>query len=124
MTPNTKTFDEKFTSVQLGGLTIVYQCPKCYSKEDIKDEMVICDHCSKVSAEGQCSSKCEVGCTVMNTGAKVKYNVVVPYNILKEVVPASLEERIAFVKLLLKGTYTFKKDSQSKIILTFLRATK
>ena len=120
MTPNTKTFDEKFTSVQLGGVTIVYQCPKCYSKEDIKDEMVICDHCSKVSAEGQCSSKCEV----MNTGAKVKYNVVVPYNILKEVVPASLEERITFVKLPLKGTYTFKKDSQSKIILTFLRATK
>ena len=28
VTPNTVTFDGKFTSVQLGGLTIVYQCPK------------------------------------------------------------------------------------------------
>ena len=36
MTPNTVTFDGKFTSVQLGGLTIVYQCPKCYFKVDIK----------------------------------------------------------------------------------------
>ena len=36
MTPNTATFDGKFTSVQLGRLTIVYQCPKCYFKVDIK----------------------------------------------------------------------------------------
>ena len=78
VTPNTVTFDGKFISVQLGGLTIVYQCPKCYSTVDIKDEMAICDHCSTVSAEDQCSSKCEVGCTVMNTDMKVKYNVAVP----------------------------------------------
>ena len=44
----------------------------------------------------------------MNTDTKVKYNIVVPHNILKEVVPASLEEKITFVKLILKGTYTFK----------------
>ena len=38
---NTVTFDGKFTLVQLGGLTIVYHCPKCYSKMDIKDKIVI-----------------------------------------------------------------------------------
>ena len=79
VTPNTVTFDGKFTSVQLGGLTIVYQCPKWYSKVDIKDEIAICDHCSIVSAEDQCSSKCEIGCTLINTDTKVKYNVVVPH---------------------------------------------
>ena len=119
VTPNTVTFDGEFTSVRLGGLTIVYQCPKCYSKVDIKDEMAICDHCSTLSAEDQGSSKCEVACTVMNTDTKVKYNVVVPHNILKEVVPELLEEQITFVKLLLKGTYT-----QSNAIITFSRATK
>ena len=132
VTPNTVFFDGKFTSVQLGRLIIVYQCPKCYSKDenrpvkmrwpslkDIKDEMAIWDHCLRVSAEDQCSSKCEVGCTVMDTDAKVKYNVVVPHNILKEVVPVLLEEQITFVKLLLKGTYT-----QSNAIITFSRATK
>ena len=91
---------------------------------DIKDEMAICDHCPKVSAEDQCSRKCEVGCTVINTDLKVKYNVVVDHNILKEVVPVSLEEKIMFVKLLLKGTYTFKINTQSHAILTFSRATK
>ena len=69
---------------------------------DIKDEMAICHHCSRVSAEDQCSSKCEVGCAVTNTDSKVKYNVVVSHNILKEVVPVSLEEKVMFVKLLLK----------------------
>ena len=121
MTPNTITFDGKFTSVQLGGLTIVYQCPKCFSKMDIKDEMAICSHCSTVSAEDQCSSKCEVGCRVMNTDMKVEYNVIVPHNILKEVVPVSLEEKIT---LILKGTYIFKISTQSNVVLTFSRATK
>ena len=124
MTPNTVLFDGKFTSVQLGGLTIVYQCPKCYSKVDIKDEMAISDHCLRLSAEDQCSSKCEVGCTVMDTDAKVKYNVVVPHNILKEVVPVSLKEKIMSAKLLLKGTYTFKINTQSNAVLTFSRTRK
>ena len=60
----------------------------------------------------------------MNTDTKVKYNIVVPHNILKEVVPASLEEKVTFVKLILKGTYTFKINTQSNVILTFSRATK
>ena len=90
---------------------------------DIKDEMAICDHCSRVSAEDQCSSKCEVRSTVTNTDSKVKY-VAVSHNILKEVVPVSLKEKIMFVKLLLKGTYTFKINTQSNAILTFSRATK
>ena len=81
--------------------------------------MAIWDHCLRVSAEDQCSSKCEVGCTVMDTDAKVKYNVVVPHNILKEVVPVSLKEKIMFAKLLLKGTYTFKINTQSNAVLTF-----
>ena len=54
VTPNTVAFDGKFTLVQLGGLTIVYKCPKCYSKVEIKDEMAICDHCSTVLPEDQC----------------------------------------------------------------------
>ena len=103
MTLNTVTFDPKFISVQLSGLTLVYLCPKCYSEVDIGDEMAICDQCSTVSAEDQCSSKCEVGCAVMSTDTKVKYNVVVPHNILKEVVLVFLGENITFVKLLLKG---------------------
>ena len=86
--------------------------------------MAIFDHCLRVSAEDQCSRKCEVGCTMMNTDVKFKYNVVVSHNILKEVVPVSLEEKIMFVKLLLKGTYTFKINTQSNAILTFSRATK
>ena len=53
----------------------------------------------------------------MNTDTKVKYNVVVPHNILKEIVPVSLEEKIMFIKLLLKGT--FKLNTQSNAILTF-----
>ena len=124
MTSNTVTFDGKFTSFQLGGLTTVYQCSKCYSTVDIKDEMSISDHCSTGPSEDQCSSKCKVGSTVMNTDTKVKYNIVVPHNILKEVVPASLEEKITFVKLILKGTCTFKINTQSNVILTFSRATK
>ena len=124
VTPNTVTFDEKFTSVQLGGLTIVYQCPQCYSKVDIKDEIAIYDHCSTVSTGGYCSNICEVGYAVMNTGTKVEYDVVVPHNILKKVVPFSLEEKITFVKLLLKDTYTFKINTQSNAVLTFSRATK
>ena len=119
VTPNTVMFDGKFTLIQLGGLTIVYWCPKYSSKVDIKNKMSICDHCSTVSAEDQCSSKCEVRCTVMNTDTKVKYNVVVPHNILKEIVPVSLEEKIMFIKLLLKGT--FKLNTQSNAILTFSR---
>ena len=59
----------------------------------------------------------------MNTGTKVQYNVVVPHNILKEVVPFSLQEKITFVKLLLKDTYTFKLNTQSNAVLTFSRAT-
>ena len=106
VTQNTDTFHGKFTSVQLGGLSIVYQCPKCYSKVDIEDEMAICDNCSTVIADDHCSRKCEVECTVMNTDTKVKHNVVVPHNILKEDVPVSLEEKITFVKLLLKRTCT------------------
>ena len=73
VTPNAVTFDGKFTLVQLGGLTIVYPCPNCYSEADIEDEMAICDHCSTVSVEDQYSSNYEVGCTVMNTDTKVKY---------------------------------------------------
>ena len=57
VTPNTVTFDEKFTSVQLGRLTVVYQFPKCYSEVDIEDEMAIRDHCSTASAEYRCISK-------------------------------------------------------------------
>ena len=57
VTPNNVTFDGKFISVQLSGLTMVYLCPKCYSEVDIEDEMATCDHCSTVSAEYQCSSK-------------------------------------------------------------------
>ena len=60
----------------------------------------------------------------MNIDTKVKYNVAVPHNILKEVVPVSLEEKITFVKLLLKDTCTFKIKIQSNAILTFLQATK
>ena len=120
--PNTLTFDRKFSSVQLGGLTIVYQCPKRYSEVDVEDEMTICNHCSTVSAEDQCSSKCKVGCTVMNADTEVKYNVVMPHNM--KVVPVSLEENIKFVKLLLKGSYTFKINTQSNAALTFLHATK
>ena len=115
--PNTVTFDRKFTSIQLGGLTIVYQCPKCYAKVDIKDEMTRCDHCSIVSAEDQCSSKCEVGSTIMNTDTKVKY-VVVPHNILKEVALVSLEEKITLAKLLLNGTYTFKTLKAMQFLLS------
>ena len=78
VTPNTITFDGKFTSVQLGGLTIVYHYPKCYSKVDNKDEMAICNHCSTVSAEDQCNSKCEVGCKVMNTAQKLNITLLCP----------------------------------------------
>ena len=60
---------------------------------DIENEMPISDHCSTASAEDQCSIKSEAKCTVMNTDTKVKYNVVVPHNILKEVGPVSLEEK-------------------------------
>ena len=60
----------------------------------------------------------------MDTDAKVKYNVVVPHNILKEVVPVSLKEKIMFAKLLLKGTYTFKISTQSNAVLTFSRTRK
>ena len=60
----------------------------------------------------------------MNTDTKVKYNVVVPHNILKEVVPVSLEKKIKFVKLLLKSTYTFKINTQNNAILTFFGTTK
>ena len=60
----------------------------------------------------------------MNSDTKVEYNVAVPHNILKEVVPVSLEVKITFAKLLLKGTYTFKINTQSNAILTFSRATK
>ena len=124
VTPNTVTLDGKFTSVHLGELTIVYQCPKCYSEVDIQDEIAVCDHCSTVSVEDQCSSKCEVGCTVMDTDTKVKYIVVVSHNILKDVVPVLLEEKITFVKLSLKGTYTFKINTQSNAVLTFSCTTK
>ena len=86
--------------------------------------MAICDHCSLVSVEDQCSSNCKVGWTVMNTDMKANYNVAVPHNILKEVVSVSLEENITFVKLLLKGTYTFKMNTQSNTILTFSHTTK
>ena len=55
----------------------------------------------------------------MDTDTKVKYIVVVPHNILKDVVPVLLEEKITFVKLPLKGTYTFKINTQSNEILTF-----
>ena len=51
-------------------------------------------------------------------------NVVVPHNILKEVVPVSLEKKIKFVKLLLKSTYTFKINTQNNAILTFFGTTK
>ena len=124
VTQNIIPFDGKFTSVQLGGLIIVYQCPKCCSKVDVEDEMAICNHCSTVSAEDQCSSKCEIGCTIVNTDTKAKYNVVVLHNILKEVVSVSLEEKITFARLLLKGTYTFKENTQSNAVLTFSRTTK
>ena len=77
-----------------------------------------------MSVEDQCSSKCEVGCTVMDTDTKVKYIVVVSHNILKDVVPVLLEEKITFVKLPLKGTYTFKINTQSNAILTFSCTTK
>ena len=60
----------------------------------------------------------------MNTDTKVKYNVVVPHNILKEVVPVSLEKKIKFVKLLLKSTDTFKINTENNAILTFLGTTK
>ena len=60
----------------------------------------------------------------MNSDTKVEYNVAVPHNILKEVVPVSLEVKITFAKLLLKGTYTFKINTQSNAVLTFSRATK
>ena len=60
----------------------------------------------------------------MNSDTKVEYNVAVPHNILKEVVPVSLEVKITFAKLLLKGTYTFKIHTQSNAVLTFSRATK
>ena len=112
VTPNTVNFDGKFTSGQLGGLIIAYQFPKCYSEADIEDEMAICDQCSRVSDDDQCSSKCEVECTFMNTDTKVKF-VAMPHNILKEVVPVSLEEKITFAKLLLKGDYTFKINTQN-----------
>ena len=55
--PNTVTFDGKFTSVQLGRLTVVYQYPKSYAEVDTDKEMVIWDHCSTASAEDQCFSK-------------------------------------------------------------------
>ena len=61
------TFDGKFTSVQLGRLTTVYKCLKCYSDVDIEDEMAICEQRSTASAEDQCIRKCEVECIVMNT---------------------------------------------------------
>ena len=60
VTPKTITFHRTFTSVQLDWQTIVYQCPM-----DIEDKMAICDHCWAVSAEDQCSSKCEIGCTII-----------------------------------------------------------
>ena len=60
----------------------------------------------------------------MNSDTEVEDNVVVPHNILKEVMPVSLEVKITFAKLLLKGTYTFKINTQSNAILTFSRATK
>ena len=123
VTSNTVTLDWKFTSVHLGELTIVYLYPKCYSEGDIQDEIAISDHCSTVSVEDQCSSKCKVGCTVIDNDTKVKYKVVVPHNILKEVVPASLEEKITFVKLFLKGTYTFKINTQNNTVLTFSLTT-
>ena len=66
---------------------------------DIEDEMAICDHYCTVSVEGHCSSKCEVGCIVMNTDTRVKYNVA-PHDIMKEVVLVSLEEKFTFVKFL------------------------
>ena len=58
----------------------------------------------------------------MNADTEVKYNVVMPHNM--KVVPVSLEENIKFVKLLLKGSYTFKINTQSNATLTFLHATK
>ena len=79
--------------------------PKCYSEQDIEDELVKCGSCSRVSADDQCSSKCEVGCTLMNTDTKAKSNIAVSHNILKEVVPP-YSLKIAFVKLLLKGPYS------------------
>ena len=60
----------------------------------------------------------------MNTDAKVKYNVAVPLNTVKEVVPVSLKEKITFVNLLLKGAYTFKINTQSNAVLTFSLTTK
>ena len=60
----------------------------------------------------------------MNTDMKANYNVAVPHNILKEVVSVSLEEKITFVKLLLKGTYIFKMNTQSNTILTFSHTRK
>ena len=90
---------------------------------DTEDDMAICNHCSIVPAEYKCSSKCEVGCTVMNTDTKVKYNLFVSQSILKEVVPVSLVQKITFVKLLSKDTYTFKINSKSNAMLTFPRTT-
>ena len=60
----------------------------------------------------------------MDADTKVKYIVVVSHNILKDVVPVLLEEKITFVKLPLKGTYTFKINTQSNAILTFSCTTK
>ena len=39
--PNTVTFDGKFTSLQLGRLTVIYQFPKRYAEVDTDKEMVI-----------------------------------------------------------------------------------
>ena len=97
VTPNTVTFHRTFTSVQIDWQTIVYQCPM-----DIEDKMAICDHCWAVSAEDQCSSKCEIGCTIINTDKKLNIMLLCPTTFW--IVPVSLEEKITFVKLLLKCT--------------------
>ena len=124
VTPDTITFDGKFTSLQLDRLAVVYQCLICNSEVDIEDEMDIWDHCSTASAKSQCSNRCKEECTVMNADTKVKYNVVVPQKILKELVSVLVEEKIPFVRLLSKGTYPFKINTQSNTVLTFFRITK
>lgn len=91
MTQNTVTYAGKFTPAELGGLTIVSQCPKSYSELDIEDEIANCDHCSTVPTEHQGSSKCEAECAVVNADTKVKHNVVVSHSTLKVVVLISLE---------------------------------
>ena len=71
--------------------------------------MAIYDRCWTGSAEDQCSSKCEIECTVMNNDTKVKYNVAVPHNTLERSCACLAWGKVTFVKLLLKGTYTLLK---------------